>query len=62
MQHFEYHRAVIQEREALLRSIRHIEPASRAPARSIRSQVGASIIEIGRRVAGEHIAPPVGTG
>jgi hypothetical protein len=62
MLYLQYHRAVIQERQAHLRKIRHIEPASHAPARSIRSQLGASIIEIGRRVAGEHIATSVGTG
>ena len=58
----QYHRAVIQEREARLRKIRPIEPAGHAPARSIRSQIGSSIIEIGRRVAGEQVAPPLGTG
>lgn len=58
----QYHRAVIQEREAHLRKIRPAEYAGHAPARSIRSQIGASIIEIGRRVAGEHVARPVGTG
>jgi len=58
----QYHRAVIQEREAHLRKIRQAEYVGHAPARSIRSQIGASIIEIGRRVAGEQIARSVGTG
>ena len=58
----QYHRAVIQEREARLRRIRPTVSPGHAPERSIRSHVGASIIEIGRRVAGEQVARSVGTG
>ena len=58
MQELEYRIAVIREREALLRSIRHYERAAHGNARSIRRQLGESIIRLGRRVAGNQPASP----
>jgi hypothetical protein len=56
MQELEDHIAVIREREAHLRSIRSHELAASSEARSIRLQVGESIIRLGRRVAGHQPA------
>ena len=58
MQELEYRIAVIREREAHLRSIRHYERAAHGNARSIRLALGKSIIRIGRLVAGHQPASP----
>lgn len=58
MQELEYRIAVIREREAHLRSIRHDERAANARARSVRLLVGESIIRVGRRVAGHQPGSP----
>ena len=56
MHELEYRIAVIREREAHLRSIRFHEREASVQARSIRLQVGESIIRLGRRVAGHQPA------
>jgi hypothetical protein len=58
MQELEYRIAVIREREAHLRSIRHDERAANLRGRSVRLRLGESIIRLGRRVAGHHPASP----
>lgn len=62
MQTLDFRLAEIRERQSLLRSIRAADQAGREPARSIRAQLGESIIRLGRRVAGDHVITPVGTG
>jgi hypothetical protein len=47
--------AAIQEHQSLLRSHRAAERAGLAPAHSIRSHIGTSLIRLGRHVAGESI-------
>ena len=54
--------AAINERQALERSFRAADRAASRQARSIRSQVGESIIRLGRRVAGESLGSPALTG
>ena len=54
--------AAINERQALERSYRAADRAASGQARSIRSQVGESIIRLGRRVAGESLGSPALTG
>ena len=54
--------AAINERQALERSYRAADRAAFGQARSIRSQVGESIIRLGRRVAGESLGSPALTG
>ena len=54
--------AAINERQALERSFRAADRAALGQARSIRSQVGESIIRLGRRVAGESLGSPALTG
>ena len=54
--------AAINERQALERSFRVTDRAALGQARSIRSQVGESIIRLGRRVAGESLGSPALTG
>jgi hypothetical protein len=54
--------AAINERQALERSLRAADRAALGQARSIRSQVGESIIRLGRRVAGESLGSPALTG
>ena len=54
--------AAINERQALERSFRVTDRAALGQARSIRSQVGESIIRLGRRVAGESFGSPALTG
>jgi hypothetical protein len=54
--------AAINERQALERSIRDADRAAFGQARSIRSQLGESIIRLGRRVAGESLGSPALTG
>ena len=58
MLELEYRIAAIREREALLRSIRIHEREASRQARSIRLQLGESIIRLGRRVAGHQPASP----
>ncbi len=54
--------AAINERHALERSLRDADRAALGHARSIRSQLGESIIRLGRRVAGESLVSPALTG
>ena len=54
--------AEIHERQSLERSFRAADRAASRQARSIRSQVGESIIRLGRRVAGESLGSPALTG
>ena len=54
--------AAINERQALERSLRAADRAALGQVRSIRSQVGESIIRLGRRVAGESLGSPALTG
>jgi hypothetical protein len=54
--------AAINERQSLERSFRAADRAAFGQARSIRSQVGESIIRLGRRVAGESLGSPALTG
>ncbi|HEY4228387.1 MAG TPA: hypothetical protein VGM49_08605 [Candidatus Limnocylindrales bacterium] len=54
--------ASINERQSLERSIRDADRAAFGQARSIRSQLGESIIRLGRRVAGESLGSPALTG
>ncbi len=58
MHELQYRIAVIREREAHLRSIRHHERAAHGNARSVRLRLGESIIRLGRRVAGHRSASP----
>ena len=46
--------AAAHERQALLRSIRESWRHGPAPRRSIRRQVGESLMRLGHRIAGEH--------
>ena len=62
MQTNEFRLAEIRERQSLLRSIRPADHAGREPARPIRAQLGESIIRLGRRVAGDRVITPVGSG
>jgi hypothetical protein len=52
VQHIEYRRATIREREARFRSLREAERTALASAPSIRIQLGGSLIRLGRRIAG----------
>jgi hypothetical protein len=61
MPYLEYRRAMIRERDALLRLIRLPERAS-PPARPIRLRLGRSLIRLGRRIAGEGHASPAWSG
>ncbi len=58
----EHRLAAINERQALERSYRAADRAASGQSRSIRSQVGESIIRLGRRVAGESLRSPALTG
>ena len=60
--HIELRLALIQERQALLRSNRDAERAGVASAPPIRSRIGESLIRLGRRVAGEGLSTPAWTG
>ena len=62
MQTIDFRLAEIREREALLRSIRPTDLADRPAMHPIRAQLGQSIIRLGRRVAGDRVIAPVGTG
>jgi hypothetical protein len=62
MQHIELRLAAISERQALERSHREADRAALGRARSIRSQLGESIIRLGRRVAGESVGSPALSG
>jgi hypothetical protein len=62
MQTIDFRLAEIRERQAHLRSIRVAERADGLARRPIRAQLGASIIQLGRRVAGDHVIAPLGTG
>jgi hypothetical protein len=54
--------AAINERQSLERSFRAADRAAARQSRSIRFQVGESIIRLGRRVAGESLGSPALTG
>ena len=54
--------AAINERQSLERSFRAADRAAATQSRSIRFQVGESIIRLGRRVAGESLGSPALTG
>jgi len=62
MQHIELRLWEIVQRQSAERSLRDADRAALASARSIRSQLGESIIRLGRRVAGESLTSPVWTG
>ena len=62
MFHIELRLAAISERQALERSHREADRAALGRARSIRSQLGESIIRLGRRVAGESVGSPALSG
>ncbi len=62
MQHIELRLADIGERQALLRSNREGDRAAEGRARSIRRQIGQSLIRLGRRVGGESVSAPAWQG
>jgi hypothetical protein len=62
MTHIELRLASILERQSLERSIRDADRAAMTTARSIRTQLGESIVRLGRRVAGESLSSPAWTG
>jgi len=62
MQHIELRLADIGERQALLRSIRDGDRAAERRSRSIRRQVGGSLMRLGRRVAGDTATTPAWQG
>lgn len=62
LSHIELRLAQVQEHQALLRSHRAADHTGPAPARSIRSTIGLSLIRLGRWVAGEGHALPAWSG
>ena len=62
MQHIELRLAAIIERQSLERSLRDADRVAWRRARPIRSQIGESLIRLGRRVAGEGVGSPALTG
>jgi hypothetical protein len=53
MQHIELRLVDVQERQALLRTIRHADRSAVVTGPSIRRRVGESLVRLGRRVGGD---------
>jgi hypothetical protein len=62
MQHHSIQLALVRDYHARLRAEREADRLALASARSIRSQLGESIIRLGQRVAGERLGSPALTG
>jgi hypothetical protein len=62
MQHIELRLADIGERQALLRSIRDAERDGLRSARTLRHQLGQSLVRLGRRIGGEAMTSPAWQG
>ena len=62
MQHIELRLADIGERQALLRSIRDAERDGHRSDRTLRRQVGQSLVRLGRRIGGDPVSAPAWQG
>jgi hypothetical protein len=62
MQFIELRLADIGERQALLRSIRDAERDGHRSDRTLRRQVGQSLVRLGRRIGGEAMTSPAWQG
>jgi ABC-type phosphonate transport system ATPase subunit len=62
MQHIELRLAEIAERQALMRSDRDAERDGLRPGRSIRHQLGESLVRLGRRIGGDTLTAPAWQG
>ena len=62
MQHIELRLAAIGERQALMRSIRDGEREGLRSNRSLRHQVGQSLVRLGRRIGGDAMTAPAWQG
>jgi len=62
MFHIELRLADVAERQALMRSIRDGEREGLQPNRSLRHQVGRSLVRLGRRIGGDAMTAPAWQG
>ena len=62
MQHIELRLAAVEERQALLRSARDAERDGLRSARTLRHQVGQSLVRLGRRIGGDAMTAPAWQG
>ena len=62
MFHIELRLTEIQERQALLRSIRDAEREGLQSTRTLRYRLGQSLVRLGRRVGGEAVTAPAWQG
>ena len=62
MFHIELRLAEIGERQALMRSIRDAERDGLRSNRSLRHQVGQSLVRLGRRIGGDAMTAPAWQG
>ena len=62
MQFIELRLADVAERQALLRSIRDAERDGLRSTRTLRYQVGQSLVRLGRRIGGEAMTSPAWQG
>jgi hypothetical protein len=62
MQHIELRLAEIAERQALMRSDRDAERGGQRTTRSIRHQLGESLVRLGRRIGGDAMTTPAWQG
>jgi hypothetical protein len=62
MQHIELRLAAIGEHQALLRSTRDAERDGLRSSRTLRHQVGESLVRLGRRIGGDAMTAPAWQG
>jgi hypothetical protein len=62
MQHIELRLAAIGERQALLRSARDAERDGLRSSRTLRHQLGQSLVRLGRRIGGDAMTAPAWQG
>jgi hypothetical protein len=62
MQFIELRLADIGERQALLRSTRDAERDGLRPTRTLRHQLGQSLVRLGRRIGGDALTSPAWQG
>ena len=62
MFHIELRLADVAERQALMRSIRDAERDGLRSNRSLRHQVGQSLVRLGRRIGGDAMTAPAWQG
>ena len=62
MQHIELRLSEVREHQQLLRTIREADRVAPQRPRSIRHQLGESIVRLGRRVGGDAMTSPAWQG